>query len=170
MQVRLAGDDDLVDVADVTEAAYRPFTLGPADPYVAKLRDTAARARDAELWVATLDVAATEGQGDGTGEVVGSVTVCPPGSPWREIARDGEGEFRMLAVAPGVQGQGVGSALVEKVLERSREAGDEAVVLSSLPSMHTAHRLYARHGFVRVPERDWAPLPAVPLVVFRRAL
>ena len=34
-------------------------------------------------------------------------------------------------------------------------SGARRVVLSTLDSMVTAHRLYARLGFVAVPERDW---------------
>ncbi|MCL8024815.1 GNAT family N-acetyltransferase [Nocardioides bruguierae] len=168
MLIRRASPDDadlLHEVGEVTVAAYSSFLLGPSDPYVPRLRDARARADEAELWVA-----GSAEHPHGRSEALGSVTLCPPGSPWREIAAEGEGEFRMLAVAPGAQGQGVGGALVEHVLERCREAGDAAVVLSSLPQMGDAHRLYARHGFVRVPERDWSPVPSVHLVVFRRPL
>ena len=107
MLIRPAAPADLAAVGEVTAAAYAPFTLGPDDPYVARLRDAASRAEQAELWVAVTD------DPHGPGEVLGSVTTCPPGSPWREIAEPGEGEFRMLSVAPGAQGQGVGSALVD---------------------------------------------------------
>jgi ribosomal protein S18 acetylase RimI-like enzyme len=148
-------------VGEITVAAYAPFTLGPGDPYVARLADTAARDRDAEVWVAV------DGRDDGTDALLGSVTLCPPGSPWRELATHGEGEFRMLSVDPGAQGRGVGAALVGLCLARSRDAGEAAVVISSLREMAPAHRLYARLGFVRVPERDWEPVPGVQLLGFR---
>jgi hypothetical protein len=32
--------------------------------------------------------------------------------------------------------------------------------------MRTAHRLYARFGFVRAPERDWSPAPGIDLIAF----
>ncbi|MBF4160878.1 GNAT family N-acetyltransferase [Nocardioides acrostichi] len=159
MQVRAAQDADLEAAAEVTVAAYAPFTHGPTDPYVDRLRDTASRARDADLWVASEQSA-----------VAGCVTTCPPGSPWRELARDGEAEFRMLAVAPDAQGRGVGAALLSHVLDHSRASGCRSIVLSSLPAMHSAHRLYERHGFVRLPERDWSPLPDVHLIAFGRQL
>ncbi len=161
MRIRLAGPADLGAVGDVTAAAYAPFLLGPDDPYVARLRDAATRAREAELWVASPD---------DSDEVLGSVTDCPPGSPWREVAGEDEGEFRMLSVAPGTQGQGVGRALVDHVLERWRARGASVVVLSSLREMSTAHRLYGRLGFERLPERDWQPVPDVHLICFRRNL
>ena len=42
--------------------------------------------------------------------------------------------------------------------------------LHSTPWMEAAHRLYGSMGFVRVPERDWLPVPDVPLLAFRLAL
>lgn len=161
MRIRLAEPADLAAVGEVTVAAYAPFTLGPDDPYVAKLRDARARAAEADLWVAVPD---------DSEEVLGSVTTCPPGSPWRELAGEGEGEFRMLSVAPPAQGRGVGDALVRHVLDHFRAAGAHAVVLSSLVEMTAAHRLYARHGFTRLPERDWDPVPDVHCIAFRRTL
>ena len=158
MLLRRARPEDHAAVAEATLAAYRPH-LHPGSAYVERLRDTAARDRDAELWVAVEDE-----------RVLGSVTVCPEGSPWRELAAPGEGEFRMLAVAPEAQGRGVGRALVELVLERFRATGTAVVVLSSESSMASAHRLYRRLGFVRTPERDWSPAPGVDLPASRKEL
>ena len=158
MRIRLATDADLEAVGDITVAAYTQFTLGPDDPYVARLRDSATRAAQAQLWVAEDD--------DGT--VLGSVTLCPPGSPWREISRPGEGEFRMLAVAPQARGRGVGEALTRHVLALCAAAGEEVVVISSLAEMTAAHRIYARLGFRRLPDRDWSPDDDVHLIAFVR--
>lgn len=157
MHVRPARPGELEVVGEITVAAYAPFTLGPDDPYLAQLRDARSRAEQAELWVAV---------DEGSGEVLGSVTTCPPGSPWREVSRDGEGEFRMLSVAPAAQGRGIGTVLVQHVLGHYRAAGAHAVVLCSLVEMTAAHRLYARHGFTRLPERDWEVGPDKPLWSF----
>ena len=155
MRVRLATDADLAAVGELTVAAYAEFTEGPADPYVERLRDAAARAAQAELWVA-----------DDGGALLGTVTRCPAGSPWREISRPGEGEFRMLAVAPEARGRGVGEALTRHVLAVCADAGESAVVISSLAEMTAAHRVYDRLGFRRLPERDWSPLDGVDLIAF----
>ncbi|MEP9361576.1 GNAT family N-acetyltransferase [Nocardioides sp. CN2-186] len=157
--VRRARPEDLGAVGEVTVAAYEEFTLGPDDPYLDHLRDAARRDREAELWVAEQD-----------GAIVGTVTVTPEGSAWREIGEPGEGEFRMLAVSPAARGAGVGAALTELVLTRFREAGCHAIVMSSLSAMSAAHRLYGRLGFERMPERDWSPLPGVDLIAFRKEL
>ena len=158
MRVRRAEPRDLAAVGEITVAAYAGLSEADEAGYVDKLRDAATRAREAELWVAVAS------ETDDT--VLGSVTVCHDGSPWREIARGDEGEFRMLAVAPDAQGRGVGAALVELCINRFREVGAPGIVLSTLPAMHAAHRLYERHGFVRAPERDWSPAPRVDLVAY----
>ncbi len=99
--------------------------------------------------------------------MVGTVTYCPPGSPWSELAQPGEGEFRMLAVDPSARRRGVALALVGLCLERASELGCGAVVLSSLPVQRAAHRIYASLGFRRTPERDWSPTEGVELLAFR---
>ena len=159
MELRRALPDELGDVGDLTVEAYAPFTLGPADPYVARLRDARSRDREAELWVAA--------EGD---RLLGTVTYCPPGSPWRELAGDDEGEFRMLAVAPDAQGRGVGAALVALCDERASLHGASAMVLSSLRDMREAHRVYERLGYTRRPELDWEPVPGVHLIAYRKEL
>lgn len=157
--VRLARPDELTEVGEITARAYADFVLGPDDPYLDRLRGAAARARDAELWVAEAE-----------GVLLGTVTRTPAGSPWREVAADGEGEFRMLAVSPEARGRGVASALVDHVVALCRADGDTAVVLSSLTEMHTAHRIYDRAGFRRTPVRDWDPVPGVHLITYRLEL
>lgn len=156
MRIRRAEPRDHGAVGDVTVAAYAGLQQAAEAGYIDKLRDAETRDREAELWVA-VDVGEA---------VLGSVTVCHDGSPWREIGRGDEGEFRMLAVSPAAQGQGVGAALVELCVNRFREVGAPGVVLSTLPNMHAAHRLYERHGFERLPDRDWSPVPGVDLVAY----
>lgn len=157
MRLRRATPDDHDQVARLTVAAYDRYLGedGPETDYIEQLADSAGRDRDGELWVA-----------EDAGRVLGSVTLCPEGSRWRELARPGEGEFRMLAVDPEAQGRGVGQALVELTVERFRAAGASAVVLCSMKEMTDAHRLYERAGFVRDPERDWSPVPGVDLVAY----
>lgn len=157
MLIRPAEPRELETVGLLTLAAYTADGhLVPDDPYAGELLAADQRAEQADLVVAVAH--------DGT--VLGTVTFCLPGSPWAEISRPGEAEFRMLAVAPEARGRGVGEALAAWCVDRARERGCTAVALSSLDQMHTAHRLYQRLGFVRAPERDWQPMPGVRLIAY----
>ena len=153
--VRPAHTDELAEVGELTVRAYTDSLLSAEDGYVQHLRDAATRANEAELYVALLD-----------GDLAGTVTFCPQGSRWSEIARPGEGEFRMLAVDPAHRRQGVAEALVGVCLERSRELGYDGVVLSSLEVQAPAQRIYQRLGFTRDPDRDWSPVEGVDLIAF----
>jgi ribosomal protein S18 acetylase RimI-like enzyme len=156
--IRPAHDDELAAVGALTFDAYAAdgFVM-PESDYATQLRDATGRAREAELYVAVGE----------DGSLLGTVTYCPEGSAYREVAAPGEGEFRMLAVAPGARGRGVAEALVRMCIERSVELCYDALVLSSMPSQGQAHRLYARVGFRRTPELDWKPVPTVDLIAFR---
>ena len=37
-------------------------------------------------------------------------------------------------------------------------------------AMSVAHRIYQRHGFQRLSERDWEPHPGIRLIAFRKDL
>ncbi len=142
---RLAHRSDLPGIASLTVRAYVDGGLLSADDdYLDELTDVASRMRDAELWVAEI-----------AGVVAGAVTYCPPGSGYRELSKDDEAEFRMLAVDPAVRGRGAARALVRRCLARSRELGVREVVLCSMPEMMAAHRLYKSLGFWRDESLDW---------------
>lgn len=154
--VRLATEADLEMVGQITVSAYRDDGfIAPDYEYIDELADAARRAREAEIWVAE----------DTTG-LLGSVTFCQPGSAFAELSRDNEAEFRMLGVAQRSRRRGVAEALVVRCIERSRELGYDALVLCSMREMTTAHRLYERLGFSRLPERDWSPVEGIDLLGF----
>jgi ribosomal protein S18 acetylase RimI-like enzyme len=158
--IRAAQEDEFGAVGELTGRAYLDdelLTYGEQDPYLATLRDVRHRAGHSEVLVA-LD--------PGSEEVLGTVTFVGDGGEYANIARPGEAEFRMLAVRSQGRGRGVGEALVRECLARARALGRHRVVLSSESKMTTAHRLYGRLGFVRTPERDWSPIPEVPLWTF----
>jgi ribosomal protein S18 acetylase RimI-like enzyme len=153
-EIRLAVPGEYDAVGELTVEAYAHDGFVKGD-YAMTLRAAADRAAKAELWVAADD----EG-------LLGTVTYCPPGSVYREIGLDDEGEFRMLGVAGRARGLGIGTALTWRCVERSRELGLARLVMSSASYMTTAHRIYDRLGFVRIPERDWSPIPGVDLHAF----
>ncbi|MFF5894761.1 GNAT family N-acetyltransferase [Streptomyces argenteolus] len=152
------------ELGEITAQAYLGDGLldfGAEDPYLEQLRAVGRRAAEAEVLVAQ----------DAEGRLLGGVTYVAPGSPWADIAREDEAEFRMLAVAPRARGRGAGEALVRACVDRARSAGGlTGLVLSTQPAMLGAHRIYRRLGFARTPERDWYPLPDLPLLTFRLPL
>jgi ribosomal protein S18 acetylase RimI-like enzyme len=160
--VRVAEPTEYAEAGRVTADAYRIDDLlrradGLIDTaYEAELTDAARRAGEAKLLVAVDD-----------GQVLGTVTWCPPTSPWRELAtRPDQAQFRMLSVAAAGRRRGVGRALVTACLDRARAEGMREVLLSSLPQMTAAHALYREFGFVRAPELDHGPKPHVHLWAF----
>ena len=155
--VRPARAEELALVGELTYQAYAAEGfIGADDDYAEQLRDAARRAGEAELYVAELG-----------GDLAGTVTFCPEGSAWCEVAVAGEGEFRMLAVAPAARRQGVAAALASACVERARELGYRALVLCSMPAQWQAQRLYERLGFRRTPGLDWSPVAGVELLAFR---
>jgi len=142
--------------------AYRTLAdYVPEAEYEAELGDVAGRLPPVgEVLVAEYD-----------GQLVGCATYVPgPESPLAESMVDGDAGIRMLGVDQGARGRGVGLMLVAACIERARSQGRRAVVLHSTTYMHGAHRIYARLGFQRLPERDWEPFPGLRLLAFRLVL
>jgi ribosomal protein S18 acetylase RimI-like enzyme len=161
VSVRLATPADYDAVARFTVDAYRDDgQLATPTGYEQVLADVATRAKESDLLVAE----------DEHGRVLGSVAFVLPGSRYAELSRDGEAEFRMLAVDPSAQRSGAGEALVRACLSRAEAAGATAVMICVRDISHRAQRLYTKLGFQRVPELDWSPVPGVVLLALRRAL
>ena len=159
MILRRAQPEEFLAVGQLTLGAYTAdgYLVEDTD-YAAELVGAAHRAAEAELVVAV----------DPTShDLLGTVTFCLSGSHYAEVSQPGEAEFRMLAVAPEARGRGIGHSLARWCVDRAREQGCTAVVLSSLDNMHAAHRLYERMGFTRLPERDWIPTPDITLIAYR---
>jgi GNAT superfamily N-acetyltransferase len=99
------------------------------------------------------------------GRLLGSVMLFPPAS---DAYRGKTGparwpELRLLAVAPGARGQGIGEALVEECVRRARRMGASELGLHTSRSMAAAMRMYHRMGFVRAFDHDFQP-PGAELV------
>ena len=131
-------------VGELTAAAYR---LLPVDHlwggYADEIRDTATRARHADILVGMLD-----------GELAGAVTYVPDSSsPWSEWTEPGEAQFRLLAVAGAARGRGVGEALTRECMRRAADAR-QSILIYTTRWLTTAHRIYVRLGFARRHDRD----------------
>jgi len=128
-----------------------PVLLALADRLrqgVAPWRDEAAVVDAVRGWVEA-SVAAMDEAGHAVlvaelgSTVVGFVTLSP-GSHWSGVAEPSIGD---LVVAPEAEGQGIGSALVEAVIERARSEGHTRVSVSTGAANARALGLYRRLGF-----------------------
>lgn len=138
----------LAEVGELTALAYLADGLvDAAHPYVPMLRNAHARAEEAILLIMA------DGE-RGEGSTVGTLTVVPPGSKFIELAQGDEFELRMLAVSPIERGRGIGAKLTRAGMDIAVERGASRIVLSTMDSMHAAHRLYERLGFSRREDLD----------------
>ncbi|MGW7414101.1 GNAT family N-acetyltransferase [Streptomyces sp. NPDC054863] len=164
IHIRPAEPAEHSEAGEITARAYLDdghLSGGEDNPYAAVLRDAASRAEKAELLVAV----------DAAGTLLGTVTYAPRGSSLQDVAGTGEAEFRMLAVAHDGRGRGAGESLVRACIDRARaEEGVVRLVMSTQPTMLGAQRIYERLGFVRVPERDWEPVPGLSLLTYEMGL
>jgi GNAT superfamily N-acetyltransferase len=164
LRVRPVRPDEYPALGDLTVAAYARVDPATVDStYVEELRDIAGRAATAEVLVAVDESA--------DGAVVGGVTYVPgPGSPWAEFTEPDAAGIRMLAVAAGAEGRGVGQALTQACIDRARATGRRQLLLHSTDRMTSAHRLYLRLGFERDRSLDWEGEPGLWLRGFRLRL
>lgn len=130
---------------EANDEILRSFPPNVASEYLAEMGDLESRRPFSTVLVA------------GEPELSGCVTFLPDSSndnhPWPA----GGSVIRLLAVAPGEQGKGVGRRLVEECLMRAGSAGASFVGLHTAPAMVAAQRLYEGLGFVRAPVHDFDP-------------
>ncbi len=128
--------------------------------YFRELANVAGRDRDAEVCIALLP----------TGELVGAVTlVLDSSSSMSEWEGADAAGFRMLAVAPDAQGQGIGRALSDYCVMRARDAGKKEMLIHSRDIMYAAQKIYKEMGFARAPNRDFE-VDGVKLLALRLGL
>lgn len=157
MIVRDAQPDELTEVGEIRVGAYVAHGfMSPDAGYAPALRALGASG-DGQILVAV---------DEGDGRILGTVTLqlWPHGGEIG-VGRD-EAEIRALAVRPGEQGRGTGTALLEAVIRRAGREGVRRLVLLTQREMATAQRMYERAGFLRMPERDWSPAEGVLLLAY----
>jgi ribosomal protein S18 acetylase RimI-like enzyme len=161
MEIREVRPEEHEAAGDLTAAAYREFV--PDDPsptwaeYLESLRDVSGRVGKTVVLVAVED-----GHPIGTATIEMDQTL---GDDDLELPPD-TASLRMLGVAPGARGRGVGRALVEDTIGRERRAGKRHLTLRTTPLMQTAQRLYRAMGFERDPSLDQS-YPEVELIGYR---
>jgi len=157
MVIRDAYPAELGEIGELRLAAYlADGFLAPESGYALRLRELGGDGLGPVL-VAV---------GGDNGPLLGTVMLqaWPDAGP--VVQGPGEGEIRALAVRPEVQGAGVGRALLAAVIDRAVREGIRHLLLSTQPDMKAAQHLYREAGFSRLPDRDWSPEPADPLLVY----
>lgn len=95
--------------------------------------------------------------------VIALVDGFPVGAAWYRLFKTGKPGYGFVdettpelavAVVPNARGKGVGSALLEALLERARAAGLEMISLSVDKKNTGAIHVYEQHGFARLSEND----------------
>ncbi len=159
-RLRLATSADVDIVGDLTVDAYiTGGHLSAGSTYESTLRDVGSR----------LDhtIVATDDD-----QVIGAVTITPPGHPLTSFAQDDEWEIRFLAVRSGLWGHGAGRALMAAAHQRAAEHRATAIVLRVVETNERGRGLYTQLGYQPIADRDWAPpsTPPILLMAYRRLL
>ena len=141
MEIREATPEEHVEAGRVTAAAYEGLVRDPS--YLARIADVADRATRTVVLVAVDD-----------GTIVGSLTleVARRVNPRDDPLEAHRAHIRMLGVAPGHQGRGIGTALMDVAEARAREAGKTEITLHTTEPMTTARAMYAGRGYERMPD------------------
>jgi ribosomal protein S18 acetylase RimI-like enzyme len=156
--IREAWPTELAEVGELRVTAYlADGFLSPESGYTPRLRSLGADGNGTVL------VAVPRGDDR---RILGTVMLQPWPHAGKLVTGPDEAEIRALAVAPGGQGQGTGSALLRAVIERAAESGVRHLVLLTQQEMRTAQHLYEREGFRRLAERDWSPVPGAVLLAY----
>ena len=71
---------------------------------------------------------------------------------------DGKGEVKRLYVRPEYRGNGIATALVERIIEDARDIGYKELYLDTLPELESAVRLYKSFGFEETGQYNDSPV------------
>ena len=160
-RIRDARVEELDQVALLIRDAYLEYqaSFPPEvwDDYARDIMDVRSRLDTSELIVA-----------EHAGGLVGAVTFYPNASQSEQEGwPPGWTGVRLLAVHPDARGLGIGRALMDECLRRSRQRAAGTLGLHTTELMAVARGMYERMGFVRVPEFDFHPAPKVVIMAYR---
>jgi len=151
VEIREARPDEYEEAGRITADAYREFARPGRgwDDYLVRIADIADRARRTTIIVAVED-----------GEVLGTVTLELEGRTEEEHdggneaepLAPGEAHVRMLGVAPGARGRGIGRLLMDACIDWSRRAGKTLLTLNTTERMKAARAMYESMGFTPTPD------------------
>ena len=151
LSIRDARSEELDTIALMMRDSYSEYAtqMGPErwEHYSNDIMDVRSRLEVSEL------IVAEEG-----GRLLGAVTYYPHTYQSTQLRwPPGWAAIRLIAVAPESRGKGIGRALMEECLRRSRERGSTSLGLHTMVVMTVAQGMYERMGFVRIPDFDIQP-------------
>jgi len=162
LKIRDVRKEDRDGARKVTLAAFRQYAAVMPPPrwegYRENIIETLTGVEPAQQLVAERE-----------GALVGSVLLYPPETAF-STPEEGSltcPEVRLLAVAPGARGLGIGTALMQECIRRARLLGATCLNLHTTDMMQVAKGMYERMGFVRVPELDFHPDPNIVVKAYR---
>jgi ribosomal protein S18 acetylase RimI-like enzyme len=162
--IRDAMAHEMAEVGEIRVTAYRAGGFLTADSgYSPHLR---ALGTDGNSHVLVAVTSWPAGAGQPGDTIIGTIMLRQWPHAGEIVTSPDEAEIRALAVLPEAQGAGVGSALLRAVVGRAAGAAVRHLVLYTEPEMRTAHRIYERAGFARLPGRDLSPAPEFILLAY----
>ncbi len=169
LEIRPARPEELPALGALVADAYAALPgmpgTGEQPAYYAMVRDAPARARNPAIQI----IAAVTSDGELVGSVDLITEMAHYGSGGTASRRTGAAGIRLLAVAPGARGRGIGKALTRYCIDRARALGRVSIVLHTTRAMHTAWRMYEQLGFFRSPDLDFRQ-GALEVFGFERSL
>ena len=158
--VRNARVEELDQIALLLKKAYAEYErFMPREvfqSYLEDIVDVRSRLPDSELLVAELD-----------GRLAGTVTLYLHSAGESRVWPEGWASVRLLGVLPDYRQRGIGRALMEECIRRSKKEGIRTLGLHTTEAMATAKKMYESMGFARMPEFDFHPRPGVVVMAYR---
>lgn len=149
LQVRVAEPRDDAAIGEllvdsfVTAYAQKLPSIVTREERKRDLRDVASRRTQGTVLVAELE-----------GQIVGTVTLYPPGAAKSEAWLPNAADLRQLAVSPAHFGKGHSAALMDEAERLAWSWGVDAVCLHVRRGVEGVARLYRRRGYLREPGGD----------------
>jgi predicted N-acetyltransferase YhbS len=161
--VREARPEDDARIGELlVEAFVETYARKMPEVRVTEERKAELRAVAEKRKIAAVFVAEVEGQ------VVGTISIYPPGSHRSEAWKPGSADLRHLAVDPRFHGRGVSTPLIQAAEAKAREWDARGICLHVRRGAGGIARLYQSKGYLRDPSGD-LDLPSVYLEGFYRS-
>ena len=137
MMIRPANKQEIACFAEAHRRGYREeYRWGPVFcDYAAHIAETFARSEREEFFAAVID-----------GQPAGCIMLCAAEEPT-------VGQLRLFLGEKAYRGTGVGTALMNALLEKARECGYQKLILWTAAPLVDAIRLYQKYGFQKTEEQ-----------------